>query len=150
VDSPYKAVLKSILLESYSWDYPNGKLLAMEFKRHLHAGEIVCYGLDSYCLMLERVTRYLTEINDLTRLDLIRRCFYLKVCEKLSEEEGNTCAGWRRDVLSQLVESWGWGSERLSILDTRNQWKIERVREAHNELLDTMMQSYRNLIRFAR
>ncbi len=28
---PYKAVLKSILLESYSWDYPNGKLLAMEF-----------------------------------------------------------------------------------------------------------------------
>ncbi len=150
VDSPYKAVLKSILLESYSWDYPHGKLLALEFKRHLHAGEIVCYGLDSYCLMLERVTRYLTEINDSTRLDLIRRCFYLKVCEKLSEDEGNSCSGWRRDVLSQLVESWGWSSERLALLDTRNQWKIERVREAHNELLDTMMQSYRNLIRFAR
>ncbi|MEX6368868.1 class I adenylate cyclase [Providencia huaxiensis] len=33
-------------------------------------------------------------------------------------------------MLSQLVESWGWGAERLSILDTRNQWKIERVREA--------------------
>ncbi|EJD6042302.1 TPA: class I adenylate cyclase [Providencia rettgeri] len=150
VDSPYKAVLKSILLESYSWDYPNGKLLAMEFKRHLHAGEIVCYGLDSYCLMLERVTRYLVEINDLTRLDLIRRCFYLKVCEKLSEEDSNAFSGWRRDVLSQLVASWGWGAERLTVLDTRSQWKIERVREAHNELLDTMMQSYRNLIRFAR
>lgn len=150
VDSPYKAVLKSILLESYSWDYPHGKLLAMEFKRHLHAGEIVCYGLDSYCLMLERVTRYLTEINDLTRLDLIRRCFYLKVCEKLSEDDDSQCSGWRRDVLSQLVGSWGWGAERLAVLDERNQWKIERVREAHNELLDTMMQSYRNLIRFAR
>lgn len=150
VDSPYKAVLKSILLESYSWDYPHGKLLALEFKRHLHAGEIVCYGLDSYCLMLERVTRYLTEINDSTRLDLIRRCFYLKVCEKLSEDEDDQCSGWRRDVLSQLVESWGWSAERLAVLDTRNQWKIERVREAHNELLDTMMQSYRNLIRFAR
>lgn len=44
----------------------------------------------------------------------------------------------------------GWGAERLEMLDLRNQWKIERVREAHNELLDTMMQSYRNLIRFAR
>nr|WP_314267503.1 class I adenylate cyclase [uncultured Moellerella sp.] len=148
VDSPYKAVLKSILLESYSWDYPGGKLLALEFKQHLHAGEIVSYGLDSYCLMLERVTRYLIEIKDLTRLDLIRRCFYLKVCEKLSS--GDPRSGWRHHILTQMVDAWGWDSQRLNILDERNQWKIERVREAHNELLDTMMQSYRNLIRFAR
>lgn len=87
VDSPYKAVLKSILLEAYSADYPNGKLLALEMKQHLHRGEIVNYGLDAYCMMLERVTRYLVSINDLTRLDLIRRCFYLKVCEKLSNEK---------------------------------------------------------------
>lgn len=90
VDSPYKAVLKSILLEAYSADYPNGKLLALEMKQHLHRGEIVNYGLDAYCMMLERVTRYLVSINDLTRLDLIRRCFYLKVCEKLSNEKHKT------------------------------------------------------------
>ena len=36
------------------------------------------------------------------------------------------------------------------MLDRRNARKIEQVRDAHNELLDTMMQSYRNLIRFAR
>ncbi len=36
------------------------------------------------------------------------------------------------------------------MLDDRANWKIGRVREAHNELLDAMMQSYRNLIRFAR
>ncbi len=47
-------------------------------------------------MMLERVTRYLVSINDLTRLDLIRRCFYLKVCEKLSNEKMNEPAGWRR------------------------------------------------------
>ncbi|MEY0160017.1 class I adenylate cyclase, partial [Providencia manganoxydans] len=151
VDSPYKAVLKSILLEAYSADYPNGKLLALEMKQHLHRGEIVNYGLDAYCMMLERVTRYLVSINDLTRLDLIRRCFYLKVCEKLSNEKNeNEPAGWRRQVLSQLVTQWQWDHERLAILDNRDSWKIERVRNAHNELLDTMMQSYRNLIRFAR
>ncbi|MFR2697457.1 MAG: class I adenylate cyclase, partial [Proteus mirabilis] len=53
-------------------------------------------------------------------------------------------------VLSQLVTQWQWDHERLAILDNRDSWKIERVRNAHNELLDTMMQSYRNLIRFAR
>ncbi|CAM3851210.1 class I adenylate cyclase [Serratia silvae] len=149
IDSPYKAVLKTLLLEAYSWEYPKTQLLAMGIKHRLHRGEIVCFGLDAYCMMLERVTHYLTEINDTTRLDLVRRCFYLKVCEKLSQSN-NVSTGWRREILSQVVSEWGWDEERLEILDNRANWKIERVREAHNELLDAMMQSYRNLIRFAR
>jgi len=148
IDSPYKAVLKTLLLEAYSWEYPNTQLLATDIKHRLHQGEIVSFGLDAYCMMLERVTRYLTDINDTTRLDLARRCFYLKVCEKLSLAKA--CIGWRREILSQLVSEWGWSDERLAMLDNRANWKIERVREAHNELLDAMMQSYRNLIRFAR
>ncbi|MGQ7195685.1 class I adenylate cyclase, partial [Escherichia sp. HC-TM1] len=108
----------------------------------------VSFGLDPYCMMLERVTEYLTAIEDFTRLDLVRRCFYLKVCEKLSRERA--CVGWRRAVLSQLVSEWGWDEARLAMLDNRANWKIDQVREAHNELLDAMMQSYRNLIRFAR
>ncbi len=148
IDSPYKAVLKTLLLEAYSWEYPNTQLLATDIKHRLHQGEIVSFGLDAYCMMLERVTRYLTDINDTTRLDLARRCFYLKVCEKLSLAKA--CVGWRREILSQLVSEWGWSDERLAMLDNRANWKIERVREAHNELLDAMMQSYRNLIRFAR
>ncbi|PHY65386.1 class I adenylate cyclase [Serratia marcescens] len=148
IDSPYKAVLKTLLLEAYSSEYPNTQLLATDIKHRLHQGEIVSFGLDAYCMMLERVTRYLTDINDTTRLDLARRCFYLKVCEKLSLAKA--CVGWRREILSQLVSEWGWSEERLAMLDNRANWKIERVREAHNELLDAMMQSYRNLIRFAR
>ncbi len=148
IDSPYKAVLKTLLLETYSWQYPDTRLLSMDIKARLHKGEIVAFGLDPYCMMLDRVTEYLTQIGDPTRLDLARRCFYLKVCEKLSREKA--CVGWRRQILSQLVQEWGWSSEHLAMLDNRANWKIERVREAHNELLDTMMQTYRNLIRFAR
>ncbi|MEH0834461.1 class I adenylate cyclase [Pectobacterium cacticida] len=148
IDSPYKAVLKTLLLEAYSWEYPETRLLSTEIKKRLHDGEIVSFGLDPYCMMLERVTRYLTAINDPTRLDLVRRCFYLKVCEKLSREKA--CVGWRRQILGQLVQEWGWSDEHLAMLDNRANWKIEQVREAHNELLDAMMQTYRNLIRFAR
>ncbi|MFZ4834900.1 class I adenylate cyclase [Rouxiella sp. Mn2063] len=148
IDSPYKAVLKTLLLEAYSWEYPNTQLLAMDIKQHLHKGEIIGFGLDAYCMMLERVTRYLIQVEDPTRLDLARRCFYLKVCEKLSRSRASV--GWRREILGQLVSDWGWDEARLAVLDNRANWKIERVREAHNELLDAMMQSYRNLIRFAR
>ncbi|MDF2913794.1 MAG: adenylate cyclase [Pantoea agglomerans] len=150
IDSPYKAVLKTLLLEAYSWEYPNTQLLAMDIKQRLHDGEIICFGLDPYCMMLERVTHYLTSVDDQPRLDLVRRCFYLKVCEKLSTEDHQHRTGWRREILSQLVKEWGWNEEKIAILDNRAEWKIERVREAHNELLDAMMQSYRNLIRFAR
>lgn len=150
IDSPYKAVLKTLLLEAYSWEYPETCLLAVEIKQHLHKGEIVSWGLDPYCIMLERVTRYLTSINDFARLDLVRRCFYLKSFEKLSQQGKSSRAGWRREILEQLVKEWGWDAERIAVLDSRADWKIERVREAHNELLDAMMQSYRNLIRFAR
>ncbi|HBV89690.1 MAG TPA: class I adenylate cyclase, partial [Pantoea sp.] len=150
IDSPYKAVLKTLLLEAYSWEYPNTQLLAMDIKQRLHDGEIICFGLDPYCMMLERVTHYLTSVDDQPRLDLVRRCFYLKVCEKLSTEDHQQRTGWRREILSQLVKEWGWNEEKIAILDNRAGWKIERVREAHNELLDAMMQSYRNLIRFAR
>lgn len=150
IDSPYKAVLKTLLLEAYSWEYPQTRLLAMDIKQRLHDGEIVSFGLDPYCMMLERVTHYLISIDDHARLDLVRRCFYLKVCEKLSQDGNAQRAGWRREILAQLVSEWGWDETRLTVLDSRADWKIERVREAHNELLDAMMQSYRNLIRFAR
>ncbi|MDU4092660.1 MAG: class I adenylate cyclase [Pantoea sp.] len=150
IDSPYKAVLKTLLLEAYSWEYPQTRLLAMDIKQRLHDGEIVSFGLDPYCMMLERVTHYLISIDDHARLDLVRRCFYLKVCEKLSQDGNAQRAGWRREILAQLVSEWGWDEARLAVLDSRADWKIERVREAHNELLDAMMQSYRNLIRFAR
>jgi len=96
IDSPYKAVMKTLLLEAYSWEYPNTRLLAKEIKQRLHDGEIVSFGLDPYCMMLERVTEYLLQIEDTTRLDLVRRCFYLKVCEKLSRERA--CVGWRREI----------------------------------------------------
>lgn len=150
IDSPYKAVLKTLLLEAYSWEYPNTRLLATEIKQCLHNGDIINFALDPYCMMLERVTVYLEAINDETRLDLVRRCFYLKVCEKLTANANSEPAPWRREILSQLVNRWGWSAERLEKLDNRVNWKIEQVREAHNELLDAMMQSYRNLIRFAR
>ncbi|AFP84813.1 adenylate cyclase [secondary endosymbiont of Ctenarytaina eucalypti] len=144
IDSPYKAVMKTLLLEAYSWESPHTELLAMKSKQRLHDGEIVSFGLDPYCMMLERLTYYLTQINDMRRLDMVRRCFYLKVCEKLSKDP--TGAPWRREILTQLVTSWGWGEARLKMLDDRVNWKIGQVREVHNELLDAMMQSYRNLI----
>ncbi len=98
IDSPYKSVLKAILLEAYSWEYPNTQLLSLDTKRRFFAHEPDLYGMDAYYLMLEKVTRYLERIGDTTRLDLVRRCFYLKTHEKLSREPGVGSVAWRREA----------------------------------------------------
>ena len=150
IDSPYKSVLKAILLESYSWEYPHPQLLSVETKRRFFAHEQKEYGMDSYYLMLEKVTQYLERIGDKRRLELIRRCFYLKTHEKLSREPGANFVAWRHSALQDLVAKWGWSGELIEELDNRRHWKVEQVKKVHHELLDALMLSYRNLIQFAR
>lgn len=150
IDSPYKSVLKAILLESYSWEYPHPQLLSVDTKRRFFAHEQKEYGMDSYYLMLDKVTNYLEKIGDSRRLELVRRCFYLKTHEKLSREPGAHFVAWRHSALQDLVTKWGWSDELIQELDNRRHWKVEQVKKVHHELLDALMLSYRNLIQFAR
>jgi len=150
IDSPYKSVLKAILLEAYSWEYPHTQLLSLDTKRRFFADEPDLYGMDTYYLMLEKVTRYLERIGDETRLDLVRRCFYLKTHEKLSREPGVNSQAWRREALTDMVQKWNWDESVLVELDDRRNWKVEQVKVVHHSLLDALMLSYRNLIQFAR
>ncbi|MFC3025213.1 class I adenylate cyclase [Vibrio zhugei] len=150
IDSPYKSVLKAILLEAYSWEYPHTQLLSVDTKRRFFTDEPDLYGMDAYYLMLEKVTRYLTRIGDESRLELVRRCFYLKTHEKLSREPGHGSVAWRRKALEELTADWQWSLPLIEHLDARRHWKVEEVKVMHNALLDALMQSYRNLIHFAR
>ncbi|MCL9783546.1 class I adenylate cyclase [Vibrio sp. S4M6] len=150
IDSPYKSVLKAILLEAYSWAYPNTELLSIDSKKRFFADEPDLYGMDSYYLMLEKVTQYLEHMGDSTRLELVRKCFYLKTHEKLSRQPGVGSVKWRREALADLVQHWDWDNGLLMELDDRRNWKVEQVKLVHHALLDALMQSYRNLIQFAR
>ncbi len=150
IDSPYKSVLKATLLEAYSWEYPHTQLLSIDTKRRFFAHEPDLYGMDAYYLMLKKVTRYLERINDYARLDLVRRCFYLKTHEKLSRDPVVGSVAWRRTALTEMVADWNWDSATLEQLDNRRHWKVEQVKIVHHALLDALMQSYRNLIQFAR
>ncbi len=150
IDSPYKSVLKAILLEAYSWEYPNTRLLSLDMKQRFFDDDVNQSQMDAYCLMLEKVTNYLEQTNDSTRLDLVRQCFYLKTKEKITREPGLGSTEWRRKALAGLTSEWGWNQDTLELLDNRRNWKIQDVKKMHHQLLEALMQSYRNLIQFAR
>ncbi|MBD1388000.1 class I adenylate cyclase [Neiella sp. HB171785] len=148
IDSPFKAVLKTLLLECYSHEYPNTSLLCHQFKQRWMDGCCDPLGLDSYRLVLDRVSDYLREQNDWARLDLARRCFYLKTCMLLSQPQEEL--NWQVVGLRYLMSDWHWPPELLAELDRREQWKVEHVRKAYREVLEALMVGFRKLIEFAR
>ncbi|WP_354623130.1 class I adenylate cyclase [Psychromonas sp. MME2] len=150
IDNPYKAVLKTILMEAYSWEYPNTELIAMSYKKTFQEQTYYDENLDPYCLMLNKVTSYLMSINDSKRLEVVRACFYLKTEENLSKKEIHDNNAWRRSIVSKFVKQWGWNDQEIAYLDNRKNWKVSEVSKAKDVLLETLMGSYRKLLSFAR
>lgn len=146
IDAPYKSVVKILLLEEYSWEYPNTRLIASDFKFHLLMDHTEDHHFDPYLEMLDRVTDYLTYRKDFKRLEDVRYCFYLKATEDRWYSKSN----WRMDLINGLAQDWGWSAETIQDLNLRPFWKIKRVKQSYNTLMQMLMVSYRNLIDFAR
>lgn len=149
VDSPYKSVLKLLLMEAYSAEYPRADLLCTRFKQAVYGGETRIDNLDPYVLMVNKVQEYLERREEWDRLELARRCFYFKVNERLSER-GPREPGPRRQLAAELARRWNWDHDQLLILDSRPTWKIHRVLEERHLLVEELTRSYRIVSDFAR
>ena len=150
IDTPYKAVLKTVLMEAYSWEYPNTELIAITYKKRFQTQDTYSEKLDPYCLMLEKVTAYLNAIDDYKRLEIVRACFYLKTEVTLSKAWYSNNTAWRRTILNKFVNQWGWVEEQIADLDNRKNWKVTAVIQVKDILLEALMTSYRKLLSFAR
>ena len=148
IDSPYKSVLKILLLEAYSKEYPNTCLIARTFKRDLLSG---CanpdHHFDPYIAILSKVTQYLTALSEFKRLDFVRRCFYVKATKDLALYQADN---WRIRYMEILAREWEWSDETVRFLNCRPLWKIKAVKENHDNVVKFLMLSYRNLVEFAR
>jgi adenylate cyclase class 1 len=148
IQSPYKSVLKLLLMEVYANSYPNTKLLSTQFKRAIYDGETDANAVDPYVLMYRVCERHLRENNDPNRLELLRRSFYIKVGRSLSDDEGSK--DWQAETLRTLVAEWQWDNSELALLDSTDAWKLETVREETRQLMNALTKSYRHLSEFAR
>jgi adenylate cyclase class 1 len=149
IDAPYKSLLKLMLLEAYAAEYPHVDWLCMETKRAVYRGdELDIDSLDPYLLILERITAYLGARNEPDRLQLARRAFYFKAGQMLTRS--GPVIDWRHRQMLELCRRWGWREAEIRSLDTRPQWKLERVVEERNALVSELSRSYRLLTDFAR
>ena len=147
IDSPYKSVLKILLMESYANEFPNIELLCLRLKKAIYANKTELANIDPYIMMCHKVEEYLSQRNEMQRLELARRCFYFKVNIQLSKVANDNTL--RTTLLRNLVNQWDWDDAHLLMLDSRHTWKIHRVLDERKKLVDELTRSYKLLSGFA-
>jgi adenylate cyclase class 1 len=150
IESPYKAVLKLLLSEVYASEHPQVECLALRFKQAVFAHRLDLDELDPYMVVYRRLEEYLQGRGELERLELIRRCLYLKANKKLSRPPRQGRKSWQRLLLERLTQAWNWDHRQLARLDDRGQWKVRQVSTERRALVHELTYSYRFLLRFAR
>jgi adenylate cyclase class 1 len=148
IESPYKSVLKLLLIEVYASEHPRVHCLSLRFKQAVFANQLDLDELDPYVVVYRRIEEYLSARGELERLELVRRALYLKVNRKLTGS--SRTPSWQRSLLERLAREWQWDSRQLALLDSRSQWKVRQVSTERRALVSELNYSYRFLTQFAR
>ncbi|WP_248804051.1 class I adenylate cyclase [Pseudomonas sp. MWU13-2100] len=149
IESPYKSVLKLLLIEVYASEHPHVECLSLRFKQAVFANHLDLDELDPYIVVYRRIEEYLKARNEPERLELVRRSLYLKVNRKLTGQSARN-RSWQRLLLMRLAAEWGWDRRQLALLDSRSQWKVRQVSAERRALVNELNYSYRFLTQFAR
>ena len=148
IESPYKSLLKLLLIEVYASEHPQVNCLSLGFKQTVYDNQLDLDELDPYVVVYRRIECYLKQRGELQRLELVRRSLYLKVDHALSNGEADT--QWQRRLLKRLTREWGWDEQHLAMLDNRSQWQAQQVSHERRALARELSSSYRSLRQFAR
>ncbi len=149
IDSPFKAVLKSLLMEAYAANYPSVELVSLQFKRQLFKNIRSGLGVDAYFLMYRNVAIYLKAIADFERLELVRRCFYLKISNALEGMPECKQKQVRIRLLRRLCMLWKWNFRSQDARDILKKRSVEDVLKTEQQLFDSFMKSYKALLGFS-
>ncbi|QYK13247.1 class I adenylate cyclase [Shewanella rhizosphaerae] len=146
LDKPHKALLKVMLLEAYASDYPNSNLVTTQVWQRTLAGDFSAFN-DAYFLLYQSIEHYLEYKNDKRRLEIVRRCFYLKCGIRLTVAEHPK--DWRYYKLQSLVTRWGWSDNLLRTLDQCASWHCGQLQWFNEQLNELMLGCYQTLLQFA-
>ncbi|MCE9680457.1 class I adenylate cyclase [Shewanella sp. AS1] len=146
LDKPHKALLKVMLLEAYASDYPNTELVTRQVWQRTLSADFSTSN-DAYFILYQSIENYLIRKGDMRRLEIVRRCFYLKCGIRLTENSHPK--DWRYFKLKSLVQEWGWSDNLLSALDKCDNWHCGQLQWFNEQLNELMLGSYQTLLHFA-
>jgi adenylate cyclase class 1 len=146
LEKPHKALLKVLLLEAYASDYPGSRLITDSIWEKTLAGDFTIDN-DPYLLLYQFIEQYLVRVGDSRRLEIARRCLYLKCGIRLSDQRQSQ--DWRYQQLRKMVLDWEWPYSLVVTLDNCDNWHSGELQWFNAQLNELMLVSYQTLLRFA-
>lgn len=150
IEAPYKSLLKLLLTEAYACEQMHHEILSQSFKRMIYEGCEAEDELDPYVMIYRHLERYLRSRDDVERLELVRRGFYVKTGVRLSRIKNRRRLSWRQELVQKLVDEWKWPLSTIKDLDQRNDWRTHKVQAERKLLVSELVHSYRFLSDMAR
>jgi adenylate cyclase class 1 len=151
IDSPYKSILKLLVLEIYCQNYGKLTLLSSSFKNLLHAFDrhhsVNLWDADPYLQAYYFIENYLQASQQKERLEFFRRCFYFKLEQPLT---GTQSISRKSNILLELTKAWGWSKEHIQHLDSHNKWNLQEVLEERRLIISELNHSYHLIMEFFR
>lgn len=151
LDDPLKSVLKMALVASYLEDSTKGRLLCDILKRNALEAASGTEIMDPYLHVLRKVEDYYRSRGDDRTVDLLRKCFYLKVNPNirgadLIRVERND----KPSLMVDIVRSWGWSLHAITELNGFAEWGVDLYRKFGDDIHSFLKLTTVQLIRRAK
>ncbi|OGL62067.1 MAG: hypothetical protein A3J27_07315 [Candidatus Tectomicrobia bacterium RIFCSPLOWO2_12_FULL_69_37] len=165
--SPFKSAMKMGLIEDYMDPESDSVLLCDRLKEAIGSlaamptqrGDVDSLGpeslldghkkrfeLDGYLLMFDRILGYYRRKGKEELEDILRKCFYLKVGDKIAGvNDPNRAKSAKKDMLGILVEGWGWENEEILHLNRFKEWSFEQCVTLGKQVNSFIIDSYKRL-----
>lgn len=151
IDSPHKSLLKMLLMEAYASEFPHPEWLCTRIKRAVYAGILDAAEMDAYILMYRKVESYLKARGESDRLELARRCFYLKIAEAGGPRAGSAPEEPHREAaLRAVARDWHWQPAQFAAIEGHKRWGIAQLHEEHRTIAAELKRAFQESNRFAR
>ena len=147
--SPYKSVLKLLLIESYLYGGQDTQTLSDVYKQTVYQGQEAADTLDSYLMAYTRIESYLERQQAFDRIDIARRCLYVKIGRPLHGKQAKHDT-WQRRLLRTLITQWQWSESQVADLDKHRTWSVLQVKQERNQLVYMLNLSYQALADYAK
>lgn len=147
IDSPYKSLLKLMLMESYVDQYPSSHWAALLMKERVYAGESDANKLDAYLILYDVLEAYFIGRDEPERLNLMRYCFFSKL-----NEHARIAAtpDWRQRVFSDMLAKCQPLPDYIKHSLDNKGWNISQAQQEKQRLTHELTYSYRLLVKFAK
>jgi len=149
LSSPYKSLLKLLLMESYASEYPKPQWLCLEVKKAVYQGNFNLNDTDPYALVYHKVEKYLSSDPDSERINFIRQCFYLKISGALEKQSSIQKHADRDAFIANIVRRDQWPETIISSCTKDQTWNIKKASSENDIIIRQLKLCYRMISRFS-